>query len=272
MPTTLCETFRSLAFRTFDQMGRARRVGHQPLEETFTDTNILELKDRHPTQVYSRVFNKHEEGRNGADWEWWLINASITSCLGLRVQAKVLDLNSNTFAHLHYRSGKSRIYQLTKLKRECANEGLVPLYCFYLHEQPVPGTDSRRCGSFTHSPESYGCALASLPHVEALQAHSELRDFGSVMEQAFPWHCLVCCSGYGGIDLPQRAWALLQRGLGIKPSRSRVTETTQAPRGKIIGPRSQLPEYVRAIVDGRRSDYVPPNIRGVLVLRGAEDG
>ena len=76
MHTTLCETFRSLAFRTFEQMGRARRVGHQPLEETFTDTNILELKDRHPAEIFCQTFTKPQEGINGADWEWWLTDAS----------------------------------------------------------------------------------------------------------------------------------------------------------------------------------------------------
>lgn len=268
MLTTLCETFRSLAFRTFDQMGRARRVRHQPLEETFTDTNILELKDRHPTEVYSRVFNKHEEGFKGADWQWWLTNASMTNWLGLRVQAKVLHLESDTFPHLHYKSGAPRRYQLAKLKRECAKEGLVPLYCFYVHQQPVSSAAPRRCGSFAHSPESYGCALASLPHIEALQKDSESKDFQSVMERAFPWHCLVCCSGYGGQDLPNRAWSLLQHGLSIKRARSRATETTQAPRAHTIGPRSEPPEYVRAIVDGGVSNQGPYNVGGVLVLRG----
>src|SRR5690606_6329527 len=127
MHTTLCETFRSLAFRTFDQMGRARRVGHQPLEETFTDTNILELKDRHPAEISCLTFTKPQEGINGADWEWWLTDTSKSKWLGLRVQAKVLHLDSNTFAHLHYKSGKSKTYQATKLKRESAKDGLIPL-------------------------------------------------------------------------------------------------------------------------------------------------
>ena len=124
MSTKLCETFRALAFRTFDQMARARRVGHQPLEETFTDTNILELKDRHPTEIYCRTFNKHEEGKNGADLELWLTNHSMSSWLGMRLQAKVLHIESDTFPHLHYKSGKSKKYQLSKLKKS-GGEGWI---------------------------------------------------------------------------------------------------------------------------------------------------
>lgn len=264
---SLCETFRSLAFRTFDQMGRARRVGHQPLEETFTDTNILELKDRHPEEIYSQLFNKHEEGVNGADWQWWLTNANMTKWLGLRVQAKVLNLANHEFAHLHYKSAKSKTYQLSKLKRESAKEGLVPLYCFYVHEEPTPGTAPRRCGSFAHSPESYGCALTSITHVESLQKQSETKDFNSVMSAAFPWHCLVCCSGYGGVDLPERAWSLLQHGFGLTPRRRSSVDKERTAADISVGLRPEPPAYVRAVVEGYRSDVVPRNVGGVLVIR-----
>ena len=89
---------------------------HQPLEETFTDLNILELKCRHPTEIYSEVFTKRREGVNGADWEWWLTNKSRSLWLGLRVQAKVLHLANNTFEHLHYRRRKTKTYQLHMLQ------------------------------------------------------------------------------------------------------------------------------------------------------------
>lgn len=269
---TLCESFRSLAFRTFDQMGRAKAVDHQPLEETFTDMNILELKVRHASEIHCRLFNKREEGTSGADWEWWLTNSTGSSWLGLRVQAKVLQLKSDSFPHLHYKSGKSKTYQSTKLKRECAKEGLIPLYGLYVHEEPIPSGPHRRCGSFAHSPESYGCALTSLPHVERLQKDSERNDRIAVLSEALPWHCLVCCSGYGGEDLPTRAWSLIRGNLGVSVPRRQVRETAQALKGISIGPRSQPPEYVRAIFDGRPSDTSPSHARGVLVVQGREDG
>ena len=267
MTTTLCETFRSLAFRTFDQMGRARRVGHQPLEETFTDTNILELKDRHPDEIYCRTFNKPEEGRNGADWEWWLSNYAMTSWLGLRVQAKVLHLGSDTFAHLHYKSGKSKAYQLAKLKREAAKEGLVPLYCFYSHEATTPRVSPRRCGSFAHAPEAYGCALATLTHIEKLQVAGDKRDYADVMGSALPWHCLVCCSAFGGDDLPTKAWRLLQGRLEVKAPRSRRANGEALGRPPPVGIRTHAPDYVRAMIDGRTEDILPKRVGGVLVLR-----
>jgi hypothetical protein len=129
MTNDLCETFRLLSYETWGRLGRARRIGHQLLEETFTDLNLLELKDRHPTQVYTKVFTKPQEGLNGADWEWWLTDSKRSEWLGIRIQAKVLDLTTDSFPHLHYKSG--RIYQATKLKRDCKNLGLADLPRFF---------------------------------------------------------------------------------------------------------------------------------------------
>ncbi len=251
-------------------MGKARRVGHQPLEETFTDINILELRDRHPGEIHCHTFTKPQEGINGADWEWWLTDASMSTWLGLRVQAKVLNIRSNAFDHLHYKSGKAKVYQSRKLKRECVREGLIPLYCFYSysHKHPVPS-----CGSFAHAAEAYGCALASLAHVEALQKKGEVHDFSSVIKGTLPWHCLVCCSGFGGENLPDRAWLLLQSGLGVKAPRQRFSASQESlAQRQPIGPRSQAPQYVRAIIEGQLPDSAPQNIRGIVVVKDAEGG
>lgn len=266
--TSLCETFRSLAFRTFDQMSMARSVGHQPLEETFTDTNLLQLKVRHPKDIHCRLFTKQQEGVNGADWEWWITDATGSSWLGLRVQAKVLNLEADAFLHLHYKSAKSRSYQLSKLKRECSKDGLIPLYCLYTHEHPVPGAKVGHCGSFAHSPESFGCALLSAGEVEALQKAGETKDRVSVLNKAIPWHCLVCCSGYGGDHLPERAWALLQKRLNVNVVRKRGRKTAHPTEQVQVGPRSAPPEYVRAILENRPSDTSPSNARGVLIITG----
>ncbi|MDP1636967.1 MAG: hypothetical protein Q8K74_02265 [Candidatus Nitrotoga sp.] len=270
MTVNLCESFRALAFRTFDQMGKGRRVGHQPLEETFTDTNILELKDRHASEIYSRTFNKHEEGINGADWEWWLTNSSRSLWLGLRVQAKVLHFESNNFVHLHYRSGKTKAYQLGKLKRQSAKDGLVPLYCFYVHEPTFARTHGRRCGSFAHTVESYGCSIAPLSHVESLQKKGEVKDLSSVMAGALPWHCLVCCSGYGGKDLPSRAWSLLKSEFGFKEPREQLRAKKNALK-PTVGPRMHPPHYVEAALEGYEPDMPPVGVRGVLIIVGRDD-
>ena len=252
-------------------MGKARTVDHQPLEETFTDINILELKTRHSTEIHSRLFSKHEEGKNGADWEWWLTDSKKSVWLGLRVQAKVLQLKSDTFPHLHYKSGKSKTYQSAKLKKECAKEGLIPLYALYVYQDLISPMGPLMCRSFAHAPELYGCSLITLSQVETLQVNSKT-DRLSVMSKALPWHCLVCCSGFGGYDLPTRAWRLLQAELGVDAAPKSKRKKVQSKEGAFIGPRTHPPEYVLDILADRPIDLSPTHARGVLVIQGREDG
>lgn len=264
MTISLCETFRSLAFLTYTQLAKGRRVGHQPLEETFTDLNILELKDRHPSEIYSKTFSKNREGVNGADWEWWLTNSSRSLWLGLRVQAKVLHLATDSFPHLHYRSGAPKTYQLNKLTSESARDGLFPLYCFYTHGSHS-NPSFQPCKSFPYAPESYGCALTSVDHIADLQAAGEVHDLASVMSAAVPWHCLVCCSGYSKGDLPTRAWAYLQATFEI-------SESAKLKEGIRRGPRAFPPRHVLDALEGREAEDLPNGVQGVLVIAPRYDG
>lgn len=267
---TLCETFRSIAFKTHDQIARARRVNHQPLEETFTDINILELKDRHPHEVYSKTFTKRAEGVNGADWEWWLTNPSKTSWLGLRVQAKILHLETDTFKHLHYSSGSPKTNQIDKLRSESKREGLVPLYCFYTHFSAEDQDPLSACKSFHNAPESYGCSIASLDSVAMLQVLGHINDLGSVLTFATPWHCLVCCNGYASGDLPTRSWAYLQRAFNINPQEE--DEIKAADENIRPGPRPEPPSYVYAALNGSATEDTPSHVQGVVVLAPRDGG
>ncbi len=273
---TLCDTFRSTAFGTYERLMAAKSIGYQPSEETFTDNIMLDLKLKHPVEIFTHPFNKRDEGVNGADWEWWLTNEAENNWLGLRVQAKILNLKLNEYSHLHHKVGKAKkTYQVANLKRESAKAGMVPLYCFYSYGYIA----SAACGSFGHAPEAFGCSLVSLAHVESLQAADEKKSFDDVMEEASPWHCLVCCAGFGQGDLPTRAWSFLQGALDIKapkprkPPQSNVDRMVSSLLAKpAIGPRLRPPHYVRAIVGGEAvpPDQVPKNLAGVLVIKGRD--
>lgn len=55
-------------------------------EESLTDWLLYRLSKNLPSLKY-KEFNRHEEARTGADWEWWLIGNSESLCL--RVQASL---------------------------------------------------------------------------------------------------------------------------------------------------------------------------------------
>ena len=98
---TLCKTFKRRSLSTWNLLSKGRRIGTQLLEETLTDINLLELKLSHPSEVITTTFTKPKEGTTGADWEWWFTGSS-GYWLGFRVQAKIIELQSSVFEHLHY--------------------------------------------------------------------------------------------------------------------------------------------------------------------------
>jgi hypothetical protein len=266
MTLHLCHTFRKLARETHDLLKAARGVGHQLLEETITDVNILELKRLHPREIYCQTFTKPQEGIIGADWEWWLTDSTRSRWLGLRVQAKVLELKSDTFAQLHYRPKRGRAYQSTRLKAAAEKDGLIPLYCLYAHP-PASATGWAKYGSG----EEYGCALLQVKEVERLRRRGKLTDFASVMCKTLPWSSLVCIGSAWSSDgrtltLPDVSGALLQSDplFGLEEEEAANVEHRHPPRP---GVRSAPPAYVTALMEGQPLDDLDKALRGVLVIQ-----
>lgn len=265
MSHSLCKTFRHLAVQTLSQIERARFVGHQPLEETFTDINILELKYRHPTEIYCQTFSKPQEGVNGADWEWWLTDAIASKWLGMRVQAKVINIKTNSFLHLHYKSGNT--YQTTKLQNSAAADGLIPMYCLFTD---IPPKKSEAV--LLDSSESYGCSLTTAKHIENLRKKGNAIDFASVISQAMPWHWLVCLISHPQFSsknhtLPEIAWSFFQQP--ARRRRPRKTDQAHETNQQFLSPgiRDEPPYHVKAIFNGNAPNETPPGVRGVLVIR-----
>jgi hypothetical protein len=254
----LCETFRALAFDTHSHLARCQRLDHQPLEETYTDINLLELKDRNPGEIFVHSFTKRKEGANGADWEWWITNPTRSLWLGLRVQAKVQNLKKLEFSHLHYKKGSPPAYQLDKLEREALKDGLFPLYCLYTYGVS-PGR-ANPCRSFGYEAEAYGCSLISTTDVRKLRGQSEACDLASVSGHAIPWHCLVCCSGFARGDLPTRALAFLN-------SRKLWPYDSENHQFRL---RDSAPQHVLLAIEGREPEDNASRSAGVLIIAPRE--
>lgn len=158
----------NLAQKTWAIINDSRNVQFQLKEETFTDLNMLALKKHHPNEVSIKVFTKNMEGEVGADWEWWF-HLNRTNWIGYRVQAKIINIHSNEFEHLHYKSKGT--YQCDKLIANAlkATQKTIPLYCFYLHSE-TPFTPGRKnCICYKHISELYGCSLTSAFSVKTLK-------------------------------------------------------------------------------------------------------
>lgn len=184
----LCQTFVQLASRTWNRLELGSSYGISQNEETITENNLLDLKARHPQKVKIRTFTKHEEAKNGADWEWWI--GAPDGWVGMRLQAK--KLKAQGYPNLD----KSNNYglQVDSLIRESRKDGLRPLYCFYNSWNSSKIQVPWNCRNFPPVPQLLGCGMAPAPSIKSLvnQGQKKLTD---VAPHMFPWSCIVCCPG-----------------------------------------------------------------------------
>lgn len=280
---SICDSFRQLAFHTWSRLAVARNVRHQPGEEGFTDNIVIELRRRHPTDIFIQPFTKPAEGQTGADWEWWFL-ARNGSCVGFRVQAKIIELSSEKYPHLHYRRNQQTPFQCdTLIQRALSNpHRTFPMYCLYTNWLNF---DSRRgqswpCGSYPYAAESYGCSVTSAFSVRALRLSGRKNTLADVFPAMRPWHCLVCCSKFGGSDLPSRVLSYWRHGVqGSDPpgSTGRDPDDPTPIDGDLsqlsdiagqIGVADHRPEHVAAVISRKRFAEPPdPDLAGIIAIQ-----
>ena len=275
MTASICETYKRLADQTWERIEAAERVGMRWSEETNTETLLLQLRQRHPSQVLIAAFSKRREASVGADWEWWFV--SQTGAYGMRVQAKRISLPKETFGYLRYTPRGHTNDQMTTLIGRARADHLAPAYCFYVASQT-----HRRDGVWPDviSPppsQPSGCLVG---HAEVIRAARSNR-LDRLASALMPWHLLVCPREGRG-DLTSRASAAMRsiaRGeLAIAPSIASAERSEDADP-YLPEARAQPPSYVRRLIetgpedigdfalDGTLADRA---IRGLLVIRDAD--
>jgi len=192
----LCHTFRTIAHQTWDKLAIAKSVGHQISEQAFTDFNLLEMKIRHPKEVTIKTFSSREESCTGADWELW-IRSKKNSWVGFRIQAKVINLSTDKYECLHYRSKskKDSSLQSEKLIHSAfrSQHKLFPIYCLYSfwEHSNYPKFYKYTCSK--GSAEHFGCSFVDAFTILELEndGTKHIKDIFPFMS---PWSDLVCCS------------------------------------------------------------------------------
>ena len=92
-------------------------------EETITESNLLEIRRRHPKLVRLRTFTKREEGKIGADWEWHIVGRRRT--FKMRVQAKRLQCNG-VLRVKHKVKSSGRQQRCLLIRRTAPRTGHIP--------------------------------------------------------------------------------------------------------------------------------------------------
>ncbi len=266
--TKLCDTFRSRAISTWDLLRRARVNDFQPGEETITELNLLEIRRKHPQEVLLHKFTKRKESLMGADWEWWLTGSS-RRWLGLRVQAKIVNLKLGTFPHLHYK-GKSGYQTDVLIHRALSdNPPRIPLYCLYSNWDTKLISYSWPCWSFQASVRSYGCSFISALLVRFLRLRCSANNLTDLLPYMLPWQCLVCCYGYRTGDLPNRAYHYWRRAILLREDRAlEGLEEDLRNRYRSIEPVANPPSYVQHLLQGGEPERLEDRgLQGVIVIR-----
>lgn len=266
---TLCDTFKRLSINTWDKIQESRQVGFQMKEETFTDINMLTLKARSGGQIQTRVFTKKIESINGADWEWWL-KSKANSWIGLRLQAKIINILTDKFEHLHYQTLSTKEYQCDKLiKNALSNPNpRIPLYCLYLQTNDSTCLTKWNCGTLLPLKDLFGCSLVSAFTIKKLRGStkSSLKDIESYLK---PWHCLVCCTNYGKRDFVENIQAYAMNNFEF--NNDLVSNLNVSIPEEFVT--NKPPPYVLEILKNPTNENIEPpdgDINGVIIYK--EDG
>ena len=183
----------------WDRLREARKHDFQIGEESLTDFVILNLKKYGKGKLVVDTFTRHKESVTGADWEWWFTGPS-GKWLGMRVQAKVINLKKEAFEHLHYKNRHG--HQVDTLIKDAAKNGLIPLYCMYTNWDPHKYTANSKCRSHNKSVRFFGTSIIKPVDVKKIRPTRDLKNIIKLMR---PLQCIFCASGYGGTDLPTKA-------------------------------------------------------------------
>ena len=100
-------------------------------EETITESNLLEIRRRHPELVRIRTFTKRKEAKTGADWEWHIVGRRRT--VKMRVQAKRLQCDDVLKVKHKVKSSGRQQRSLLIVGARAAR--MKPVYCIYSTEQ-----------------------------------------------------------------------------------------------------------------------------------------
>jgi hypothetical protein len=224
----------------WNRLREARKLDFQIGEESLTDFIILNLKKWGSGKIAVNTFTRHAESLNGADWEWWFTGPS-GRWLGMRVQAKVLNLASEKYEHLHHKNKNGA--QVDLLISDAKRKGLVPLYCMFTNWDPKKYKVIWTCLSHKSTVRHFGTSILSPHTVKRLQSSNETR-LSSLINSLRPMHCIFCCSGFGGVELPERALNWLQ-GADILQA---IEE--ERDKNEVEYVRDEAPFYVHQLLEG----------------------
>lgn len=196
-------------------------------EETITETNLLEIRRRHPHEVTLLTFSKSVESKNtGADWEWHIIGRAYT--LKMRVQAKRIH-KAGGIGKLKQKGKGATKPQIDLLIEDAKANRLFPAYCFYCSEPQrlywVKGSAEGECEAF-----ETGCLIADAEIVQSIMP----KKLKEIEDDTVPWHFLCAPNKF----------SLMRRRVGL-----RLQEDLPIERYSVEFSEEIIPSFTRHATD-----------------------
>jgi hypothetical protein len=160
-------------------------------EETITETNLLDIRRRHPNRVKVLTFTKQKESHvTGADWEWHFIGSRRS--LKLRVQAKRVTMKGS-IRKLDGQAKKAPSPQIDLLISSAKSNNFKPVYCFYCAEKDRNIWNTAAISGKYKGFET-GCLIADARLVKSMSPlPKKLADVEAI---TIPWHYFCAGGGY----------------------------------------------------------------------------
>lgn len=94
-----------------------------------------------------------------------------------------------------------------------------------------------------------------------------------------PWHCLVCCQGYGGSDLPHRVWSYWKNQIysaersWFEGDNNNLPDETFKDLSNFVGlyneiqPTQNPPNYVIRLTEGLPLELPDEGLKHITIFR-----
>lgn len=185
--------FEALAEQTWSDLKDSKDLDLSLSEESITDYTLLAIKRSKLKGIKISKFNKKQESKSGADWEFW-IKYSTKVTYRYSIQAKKVNFAGN---YENIRHEVNDELQIEILKKYSDDVDSIPLYCFFNYSNSV-GADDWNCNeAFIET--QLGISVVQLSDVQNLIEKNKGKiSFGKVhlQTQALPWRCLVKCPNF----------------------------------------------------------------------------
>lgn len=249
---------------TWLRRGEAKAAGLPFGEETVTETVLLDLKLSYPGKIAIIPFNKRQEGRIGADWEWCFVSHDEQWSLPMLVQAKVLNDTETAYDHIARTIGNTGKRQIDQLLETALRRGIPAAYAFYNHLND-PSSIPLNCMSLDPNAAeqvlSWGISIADAQDVRDLLPD---QSFAALRHWSHPLHCLLCTRGQANLGAggsPALIADRMQRDMGAS---SGVTRSDWSPRAELPGYYQMIEPLLKARIGADRTAKFGAEVREVL--------